>query len=101
MRHRCGRRDDRYSVISADTVIVVSKTQITCQFDLSAAAAGQSSTLAIRNIDFPTRRFDFHLDGAVISLNVPFNNAVGSFTRMYISAGWRAQNAYIDDIVMY
>ncbi|MGV7930472.1 MAG: hypothetical protein AB2L13_16490 [Spirochaetota bacterium] len=79
----------------------MSATQITCQFDLTAAAAGQSVTLATRNINFSTQRFDFYVDGAVISLNVPFYNAVGSFTRMYISTGWWAQNAYIDDIVMY
>ncbi len=66
-----------------------------------SAAYNAFHTVEFRNINFSTQRFDFHVDGALITANIPFYNAVGSFTRMYISAGWWAQSAYIDDIEMY
>ncbi|GEM_PF-2806842 len=54
-----------------------------------------------RNINFTTQTFDFYVDGSPVTIGVPFNAPVSSFTRLYISVGWWAQGGYIDDIQMW
>ncbi len=51
-----------------------------------------------RNIDFAAQNFDFYVDGVPVTTGVPFYHSVSSFTRLYISVGWYAENAYIDAI---
>lgn len=71
------------------------------------SVAGGGSVLApcctfhlveFRNIDFTAQTFDFYVDGALVTADVPFNAPTAIFTRLYISVGWWAQDARIDKI---